>query len=185
MRWRWLGATLLIVGGAYSGGNAILQHIEFWPGPLPAARDIAVPRGDTAQVADSLAAQGLIAHAWQLRLLALLTRQQGALRAGEFAFPAHAALSDVLTILRTARPVEHRLTIPEGLTARQIAPPRPPTATLRRSPRAACCHRPISTNAAPPALRCWNAPTRRWRARCNKPGRRGCPTPRSPPRATR
>jgi len=44
MRWRWLGATLLIVGGAYSGGNAVLQHIEFWPGPLPAARDIAVPR---------------------------------------------------------------------------------------------------------------------------------------------
>jgi UPF0755 protein len=122
MRWRWLGATLLIVGGAYSGGNAVLQHIEFWPGPLPAARDIAVPRGDTAQVADSLAAQGVITHAWQLRLVAVLTRREGALRAGEFAFPAHVTLRDVLTILRTARPVEHRLTIPEGLTARQIAP---------------------------------------------------------------
>jgi UPF0755 protein len=122
MRWRWLGATLLIVGGGYSGSNAVLQHIEFWPGPLPAARDITVPRGDTAQVADSLAAQGVIAHAWELRLVALLTRNEGALRAGEFAFPAHVALRDVLTILRTARPVEHRLTIPEGLTARQIAP---------------------------------------------------------------
>ena len=42
------------------------------------------------------------------------------LRASEFACPAHASLKQVLNILRTARPVHHRFTIPEGLTAAQI-----------------------------------------------------------------
>ena len=43
------------------------------------------------------------------------------MRAGEFLFPAHASLREVLGVLRTARPVQHRLTIPEGLTAAAIA----------------------------------------------------------------
>ena len=53
-------------------------------------------------------------------LAAWATREQGALRAGEYAFPAQASLHQVLAILRTARPVARRLTIPEGLAARQI-----------------------------------------------------------------
>jgi UPF0755 protein len=121
LRWRWILATLMISGGVLGFGNAALQHIEFWPGPLPAARNVVVPHGDTAQVADSLASQHVIAHPWALRLVALLTRDDGPLHAGEFAFPAHVALRDVLTILRTAHTVEHRLTIPEGLTAQRIA----------------------------------------------------------------
>src|SRR5690606_13451801 len=40
--------------------------------------------------------------------------------AGEFAFPAEASLRQVLDVLRTARPVQRRVTIPEGLTVAQI-----------------------------------------------------------------
>ena len=54
------------------------------------------------------------------RTAATLTRSEGALHAAEFAFPAHASIRQVLAILRTAHPVEHHLTIPEGLTAQQI-----------------------------------------------------------------
>lgn len=36
-------------------------------------------------------------------------------------FPAHASVEQVLAVLRTARPVEHHLTIVEGLTAKQIS----------------------------------------------------------------
>ncbi|MBK1661106.1 aminodeoxychorismate lyase [Paracraurococcus ruber] len=43
------------------------------------------------------------------------------MRAAEFAFPAGASLEQVLAILREGRPVQRRLTIPEGLTARQVA----------------------------------------------------------------
>jgi UPF0755 protein len=45
----------------------------------------------------------------------------GPLHAGEFHFPAHARLRTVLDVLGTGRPVAHLLTIPEGLTAAQIA----------------------------------------------------------------
>ncbi|HET8997573.1 MAG TPA: endolytic transglycosylase MltG, partial [Acetobacteraceae bacterium] len=45
----------------------------------------------------------------------------GPLHAAELAFPAHASLRQVLAVLRFAPPVQHSLTIPEGLTAQQIA----------------------------------------------------------------
>ncbi|MGI4976122.1 MAG: endolytic transglycosylase MltG, partial [Janthinobacterium lividum] len=91
------------------------------PGPLAEARDVVVPRTTTEALAATLAAQGVVASAPALRLAVLLTARQGPLHAAELAFPAHASLRDVLAVLRTARPVEHRLTIPEGLTAAQIA----------------------------------------------------------------
>ncbi len=90
------------------------------PGPLPEPRAIAVPRGATAQLADALAADGVIAQSWWFRAAAWVTRDDGTLHAAEFAFPAHASLRQVLAILRTAHPVKHHLTIPEGLTAQQI-----------------------------------------------------------------
>ena len=55
------------------------------------------------------------------RVAAVLTLRAGPLLAAEFAFPAHASLRATLGVLRTGRPVQHRLTIPEGLTAAQIA----------------------------------------------------------------
>jgi UPF0755 protein len=72
-------------------------------------------------VARQLADSGIIANPWQFRVFAWLSRDAGKLRAMEFSFPAQASPRQVLAILRTARPVEHRITIPEGLTAKQIA----------------------------------------------------------------
>ncbi len=91
------------------------------PGPLAEARAIVIPRGGPNRLADHLAEAGLIRHPLDLRIATWVTTAEGPLRAGEFAFPAAASLRDVLTILRTARPVQHRLTIPEGLTAQAIA----------------------------------------------------------------
>ncbi|MFC7608407.1 endolytic transglycosylase MltG [Teichococcus aestuarii] len=50
-----------------------------------------------------------------------LTRDEGPLRAGEYLFPAQGSLREVVSVLRNARPVQRRLTLPEGLTARQMA----------------------------------------------------------------
>ena len=90
------------------------------PGPLPEPRAINVPHGATAQLAEALAANGVIAQPWWFRAAAWVTRDEGTLHAAEFAFPAHASLRQVLAVLRTARPVKHHLTIAEGLTAQQI-----------------------------------------------------------------
>jgi UPF0755 protein len=125
---RWRRALRLILPALLVSGFGIgavqtwLAHIAFEPGPLAAERDIVVPHGDTWQVAQSLRQSGVISSTWQFWLLARRSRNEGPLHAGEFAFPAHATPEDVLHVLRAAQAVEHKVTLPEGLTARQITP---------------------------------------------------------------
>lgn len=90
------------------------------PGPLDQPIQVVIPRGGTAAIADMLEARGVISNARLFTAAAVLTREQGPLRAAEFAIPAGASIRQVLTVLREARPVQRRLTIPEGLTAGQI-----------------------------------------------------------------
>jgi UPF0755 protein len=114
-------AVVLVLGGL--GGVAVrvgYRHLTA-PGPLLQARNVVVPHGSPAAVGAALLQGGVIGREREFRLYALLTRGEGSLHAAELAFPAAASLRQVLTILRTARPVQHQLTIPEGLTAAQIA----------------------------------------------------------------
>ena len=114
-------ALALLAAGAGFGARMYARAVWERPGPLLAARAIVVPHGGIALVAASLAESGAIDTAAYFRIAAWLTRDGGALRAAEFEFPAHASLRQVLALLRTGHPVEHRVTIPEGLTAYQIA----------------------------------------------------------------
>jgi UPF0755 protein len=82
---------------------------------------VVIPRGSPAAVADTLATAGVIESPIAFRVAAALTVRAGPLHAAELAFPAHVSLRATLAVLRTGRPVQHRLTIPEGLTAAQIA----------------------------------------------------------------
>lgn len=114
--------ALLLSGFGIGGFQTWLSHVAFQPGPLAAARDIVVPHGSNWEVAHSLREEGVIDSAWEFWLLARRSHDQGPLHAGEFAFPAHATPNDVLHMLRSGKRVEHKLTLPEGLTARQIEP---------------------------------------------------------------
>lgn len=114
-------ALVLLLGAAaaLAGWQAMAYlHVR---GPLAEARAVQVPRGGPQRLGEVLQGEGVIRHAVALRVATQLTTGEGPLRAGEFLFPAGASLRDVLTVLRTARPVQHRLTIPEGLTAAAIA----------------------------------------------------------------
>jgi UPF0755 protein len=113
-----LCAVAILGGGiaAYAGW----QHFVA-AGPLTLARNVVIPRGAPGAIADTLASEGVIETPWLFVVAAEITRGNGTLHAGELRFPERASLRDVLAILRTARPVQHRLTIPEGLTAAQIA----------------------------------------------------------------
>lgn len=110
-----LPAALAVVGATASGVWLYRQ-----PGPLQTTSEIIVQRGNAAAVAESLVHAGIVGSAWTFRLAADLTSGDGPLRAGEFAFAAHASLADILGTLRNARPIQHRLTIPEGLNVPQI-----------------------------------------------------------------
>ena len=113
--------ALLVLLLAAAGAGGWFYHQWDVPGPLRAAADVVVPRGGLEAVAADLQRQGVVAQPLVFRAFAVATMADGPLHAGELAFPAGASLRQVLAILRTARPVQHRLTIPEGLTAAQVA----------------------------------------------------------------
>ena len=112
---------LLLLAGCLGGGWIWFGSVRDRPGPLPKTTNIVVPRGGLGRLATGLAEAGAIDNPLHFRVAVWLSRHDGALHAAEFGFPEHASLNQVLTILRTARPVEHHVTIPEGLTAHQIA----------------------------------------------------------------
>ncbi len=91
------------------------------PGPLRQSEAIVVPEGGSSTAAEALAQDGAIRHKLIFRIAAYLTHRAGPLHAGEFLFPARASLGEILNILRHAAPVQHQVTIPEGLTGAQIA----------------------------------------------------------------
>ncbi|WP_369796826.1 endolytic transglycosylase MltG [Belnapia sp. F-4-1] len=91
------------------------------PGPLVEQAQLVIPRGGTEAIAAALRRAGVIEEPRLFTLATLATRGDGPLRAAEFAFPPGASMAQVLDILRHARPAQRRVTIPEGLTARQIA----------------------------------------------------------------
>ncbi len=114
--------VLVLLGGLAAAGGAFWAYSQYRAaGPLAEATPVVVPRGGTQAIAEALAQRGVLADTRLLAPAAWVTRAEGPLRAGEYLFPARASLAEVLDVLRHARPVQRRLTIPEGLTARQIS----------------------------------------------------------------
>lgn len=116
---RVLGA---LIGIAVLGAVSFLGGIALYnsPGPLSVATAVVVPRGGLDGIAEALGAAHVIRTGPVFPIAVALTRQAGPPRAGEFEFPAQVSLRQVLAILRTARTVQHRLTVAEGLTALQV-----------------------------------------------------------------
>ena len=117
-RWLLAGAVLGFLGA----GSAWLTLREYEaPGPLAEARDVLVPRGGYGDVAEALVAAGVIDRPQLFRAAAAATAWLGPIRAAELRFPANASLQQVLRVLRFNRPVQHLLTIVEGLTSARVA----------------------------------------------------------------
>jgi UPF0755 protein len=111
---------LLAAGAAGLGYRWLLARLDA-PGPLAAETVVVIPRGaSSATIAERLAATGVIPDQRLFMLGLALDGDGPALRAGEFAFPAGASIRQAIDILRTARPVQRRLTVPEGLTVAQV-----------------------------------------------------------------
>jgi len=119
-RWWLRGLVLLLTVALASAALAGSLWRYEAAGPLPKARAVVIPAGSTATVARSLEKAGVIDQPHLFTLAALATSPAGPLHAAELLFPAHASFAQILRVLRDAPPVEHRLVIPEGLTAKQI-----------------------------------------------------------------
>jgi UPF0755 protein len=115
-----IAIALIVLAAGAAAGYAMLRQFSA-PGPLEESRDVVVPRGSLEVVANALHRESVISVPFLFRAAALATWDDGPLRAGELHFPKEASVETVLAVLRFGRPVQHRLTIPEGLTAAQIA----------------------------------------------------------------
>jgi UPF0755 protein len=91
------------------------------PGPLQAAQAIVIPpHTGIAGIADLLAEDGVIRHKLTFKAAAEVAGRGGALKAGEYEFPAGVSAAEAIEIIASGKTVKHRLTIPEGLTSPEI-----------------------------------------------------------------
>ncbi|MCU0837707.1 MAG: endolytic transglycosylase MltG [Rhodospirillales bacterium] len=91
------------------------------PGPLTAPATVVVSKGSTvADIAARLRSRQVIASPLFFELAVRLSGDEGALRAGEYAVPARITVAEVLAMMRAGRTVIRKLTVPEGLTSRQV-----------------------------------------------------------------
>jgi UPF0755 protein len=102
-------------------GKMAINETYTAPGPLTTTRAVVIPPSGTAEAAKTLHQANIISYPLIFRAAAWLTHKRGPIRAGEYEIPAHASLHQILQILRFGAPVQHHVTIPEGLTAIQIA----------------------------------------------------------------
>lgn len=89
-------------------------------GPLTAEKIVYIAPGGVKTVAAELQNDGIVADARIFRLGARLMRDNGALKAGEYAFPAGTTPLDVVRILQEGKVYQHHLTIAEGLTSAEV-----------------------------------------------------------------
>ncbi|MEM0986838.1 MAG: endolytic transglycosylase MltG [Pseudomonadota bacterium] len=113
-----LAILAMAIGG---GGWAWLQSKVSAEGPSLEQVVYTVERGDTlVGIAADLEAQGVITDARAMRIKARIDGTSGAIKAGTFEIPAGASIADVLDLMVEGDVIQHRVTIPEGLTTAQI-----------------------------------------------------------------
>ncbi len=100
---RALLVMVLLLGLAGGGAFLYAKQVYERPGPLAEARNLVVPRGGTEAIGVALQGAGIVEDARAFLVAATVTRGEGAVRAGEFAFPAGASLR-VLNARCTWRP---------------------------------------------------------------------------------
>lgn len=109
-------AVLMVAGATWA---ALEGHRRFTgPGPLAEATSVVIAKGSGLEaIARQLAAARVVPDPYSFMIGAKMRR--AALKAGEYAFPAHIAPLDAMTMMAEGRTVVHKLTIAEGLTVRQ------------------------------------------------------------------
>lgn len=114
--------TILIV--VLFAGAAVVHYgmKEFdAPGPLRAETDLAIPRGaGPRDIGERLAQGGAINSKWLFVFGTKFTGESSNLKAGEYRIPAAASMRQIVDMMSKGDVVEHTVTVPEGLTSKQI-----------------------------------------------------------------
>jgi UPF0755 protein len=117
-----LSFLLLAAVGAIAGFAWALNEARK-PGPLTADKVVFISREDEADgesIADQLERAGVIDSTLWFNMVVLSDGNRGKLKRGEYLFKAYASLRDVEDTLVAGKPLQHKLTIPEGFTTEQV-----------------------------------------------------------------
>jgi UPF0755 protein len=114
--------TVLFVAVLAAGAVLVYGQMTFTAqGPLAEDKAVMIPRGQGVRtIAETLHREGVISSPWVFLGGVVAYKAQGKLQAGEFVFPARSSMADVMKRLEEGRAVLHALTVPEGLTTKQI-----------------------------------------------------------------
>lgn len=114
--------TIMMLGVIIVGGMLYWGKSEFdAPGPLTEERAVLIPTESGLQtIADTLEREGVISDRYVFMGGVSAYRQGRRLKAGEYAFPAGASMREVMDLLVAGKSIMHAITIPEGLTSKQI-----------------------------------------------------------------
>jgi UPF0755 protein len=114
--------TLIAVTVIAAAGVAYYLFASFTgPGPLTEDRTLVIPKGSgVAQIGGLLQSEGVIENVDIFRLGVRLFSEGKPLLAGEYVFPKGVSPSGAMGIMIAGKSIMHRLTIPEGLTVREV-----------------------------------------------------------------
>jgi UPF0755 protein len=114
--------TFVLIGAVITiGAVAWLMMESRKPGPLTADKVINIVREDDGgSIAEQLERAGVISSATWFSMLTLLDGNRSVLKRGEYDFKAGVSMNEIESLLATHHVVQHKLTIPEGLTSEQI-----------------------------------------------------------------
>lgn len=99
--------------------------VGFWyafsgAGPLETEHTIVIPKGKQGnEIGVALEGNGVVWNSFLFRL-AVKLRNVDSLQAGEYLFPAHISIADVITMMHEGKVVIRRITFAEGLTSYEM-----------------------------------------------------------------
>ncbi|MEZ5829743.1 MAG: endolytic transglycosylase MltG [Dongiaceae bacterium] len=105
-----------------AAGIAYYLYASFTgPGPGTEDKTLVIPKGSgVIEIADLLKSENVIGDVRIFQLGVRLFSDDKPLKAGEYVFPKGISASGAMGIMIAGKSITHRLTIPEGLTAREV-----------------------------------------------------------------
>jgi UPF0755 protein len=114
--------AIIGISAIAAAGIAYYLYASFTgPGPLTEDKTLVIPKGaGVIQIGGILRSEGVIADVRIFQLGVRLLSEHKPLIAGEYVFPKGVSPSGAMGILIAGKSLTHRLTIPEGLTVREV-----------------------------------------------------------------
>jgi len=117
------GFLMIVVLIMVLGGGLFFFGISrfYSSGPVKEPTTFVVERGNgLGTIADRLEQQGLVDNRYIFQFGSLAMRKEKAIKAGEYQIATGSSMADILKELTEGTPIQHRVTVPEGVTSWQV-----------------------------------------------------------------